>query len=318
MKKGYIYLITDKTNNKKYVGQTSRDIWTRFEEHCRSKIMTPLHQAIQEKGHLNFKLEEIEQVELDDLDVREKYWINHLNTFETGYNATVGGRGIVNYKHLKIVENGYIVDSATALGAIIHQNSTWGEKFITNQIKKAQQNKETFLDYHFEETDDDNFTDDDKLTEWAKTLTFKFCGKSIYCNELNKDFETIADCAKYLIDNNLYTGSSRTPIQSLVTSIGKQLHGKIDYVNSTMGNLTFDFLPIRIKNPGSNTTVGIKSKIYCPQLDKTFDSQIEAANYFLENKIWTNIKLKTAKLRISDVVRGAFPDYKGYTFEKVE
>ena len=43
MKKGYIYLITDKTNNKKYVGQTSRDIWTRFEEHCRSKIMTPLH-----------------------------------------------------------------------------------------------------------------------------------------------------------------------------------------------------------------------------------------------------------------------------------
>ena len=47
------------------------------------------------------------------------------------------------------------------------------------------------------------------------------------------------------------------------------------------------------------------------------NSQIEMAKYFLDNKIWTGIKLKTAKMRISDVVNGNFPDYKGYTFQKV-
>ena len=41
---------------------------------------------------------------------------------------------------------------------------------------------------------------------------------------------------------------------------------------------------------------------------------MDAAKYFIDNKIWTGIKLKTAKLRVSDVVRGVFPNYKGYTF----
>ena len=61
-----------------------------------------------------------------------------------------------------------------------------------------------------------------------------------------------------------------------------------------------------------------RKKVYCSELNKTFESIIEAANYFIDNKIWTRITLKTAKIRISDVVRGAFPDYKGYTFREVE
>lgn len=315
-RKGHIYVITDKTNGKQYVGQTARDIWTRFDEHCRSKVLTPLHAAIQEKGHNNFKLEELETVQLEDLDTREKFWIENLDTYKNGYNATQGGKGTVcGYNQIKIVENDYVIDSATRLGELIQENSLWSSQFIRDKIREAANNNLEFLGYHYEFINSSNVTDEDKVAEWIKTLTLKYCGKSIYCNELNKNFETIAACAKYLVDNELYEGSSKTPIQSLVTSIGKQLHGKVAYVKSSQGNLTFNFLPTTTKSQGTQI-VGEKMKIYCPQLDKTFNSQIEAANYFIDNKIWVNIKLKTAKLRISDIIRGAFPDYKGYTFEK--
>ena len=75
-------------------------------------------------------------------------------------------------------------------------------------------------------------------------------------------------------------------------------------------------MPGTTKNKGAEK-VAVAMKIYCPELDMSFDSQVEAANYMVNNKIWT-VTLKTAKLRISDVVRGIFPDYKGYTFKKVE
>lgn len=59
-----------------------------------------------------------------------------------------------------------------------------------------------------------------------------------------------------------------------------------------------------------------KTKIYCPKIDKTFDSQTEAAKYFLKN-YWLDIKEKTARLRINDVVNGHLQNYRGYTFYKV-
>lgn len=102
----------------------------------------------------------------------------------------------------------------------------------------------------------------------------------------------------------------------MATSINKVLSGKKDSVTSSSGQLTFMFIPGKYtKQKGAEAF--LRKRIYCPELNKEFNSQAEAAEYFVSNKIWGSIKLKTAKLRISDVVRGYFPDYKGYTFKQI-
>lgn len=316
-KLGTIYQITNKITGKKYVGQTARDIWTRFEEHCRARDNTALHSAIQEFGYLNFELVELEKVPLSELDQREKYWIRKLNTFETGYNSTIGGRGMIQrYNCVHILENDLVVESAAELARIISECSDWSQDFLANQIQKAVKTKQEFLGYHFENIDNVECSSYDSIQNWAKTLLIRYQGKHIYCNELDLHFDTIADCARFLIDNNFYQGNSKTPMQSLVTSIGRQLHKKVDYIQSTKGNLTFNFMPGTAKGQGSKNFEG--TKIYCPQIDKEFETQAQAAQYFLSEKLWTGIKLKTAKLRISDIVNGNFPDYKGYTFQKIK
>lgn len=294
-------------------------MWTRFEEHCRAKDNTPLHKDIQEIGYLNFSLVELEKVEYDLLDEREKYWINYYNTLKNGYNCTIGGRGIHSYKRIKIKENNFILESATALGRLMLAESGWSEDFVRDQIKRSINTGKDFLSYHFMELDTyEELTPEDEIRNWIKTLQIRFCGKHIYCNELNMEFDTIAACARYLLENNLYSTNSKIPIQSLVTSIGKQLHGSIQYIQGTNTTYTFNFMPGTTKQTPSINNVAVKKAIYCPQLEKTFESQIEAAQYFIDRKIWGNIKLKTAKLRISNVVCGDFPDYKGYTFQAVE
>lgn len=89
----YIYKITNKLNEKKYVGQTKQQIEKRFLQHFYEKA--PLGQAMRECGIENFTIEIIERCETQkQLNEREKFWINALNTKQPyGYNVRNGGGG---------------------------------------------------------------------------------------------------------------------------------------------------------------------------------------------------------------------------------
>ena len=316
-KKGYIYLITNKINGKQYVGQTARDIWTRFEEHCSNTHGSAIGNAIQKYGYANFSLQELEAVELERLDEREIFWIDHYNTYQNGYNKNKGGDAVREYPHLLVVEKNLIVDSVEEFGRMAEEQVGWSRQSIVKKIREILDTDNTFLNYHFRKVDPiEILSSEDEIKDWIQTLQIRFTGKHIYCFELQKEFESIAECAKYLLDNNLYITTSKTPLQSVVTAIGKQLHETTTHIQSTIGPLTMCFLPGTTKNLGSENPF-TKQKIYCPELDMTFESQQDAASYMLNNNIWSGIKMKTAKLRISDVVNGYFPSYKGYTFERV-
>lgn len=94
-----IYLITNKTNGKRYVGLTSRSIRERWLEHlsgARCGLDTYIYRAIRKYGSESFTITTLDTSE--DTDVaswREMFWISAFETSnrDKGYNSDEGGSG---------------------------------------------------------------------------------------------------------------------------------------------------------------------------------------------------------------------------------
>lgn len=93
-----IYKFTNLVNNKVYIGQ-STNIEKRKKSHINNYINsnikdynTYFYRALRKYGIDNFKYSVIEVVNnKEELENREKYWINHYNSYKKGYNSTPGG-----------------------------------------------------------------------------------------------------------------------------------------------------------------------------------------------------------------------------------
>ena len=109
----YIYKITNKINNKIYIGQTIKERPSdRFSQHRYSarhpeqdNSNSYLHKAMREYGVDNFIFEIIEEVPVEVLDERECFWISELNSLvPNGYNLTDGGEGTKGYSRPQSIE----------------------------------------------------------------------------------------------------------------------------------------------------------------------------------------------------------------------
>lgn len=127
--RGYIYKITSKVNNKIYIGQTIRPIKERFSEHLRSADgkynNQPLYDAMNKYGKDNFVIELIGEYDYEELNEYESLFIEQYDSYNSGYNATLGGEGrpVHNYEELanefitsglsisKYAENNFIRES---------------------------------------------------------------------------------------------------------------------------------------------------------------------------------------------------------------
>lgn len=105
----YIYVITNKENNKKYVGKTSQDIKIRFKEHLyraahHSHDYLPLYAAINKYGFSSFSIELVEVVnDIEQLNNQEIFWIKEYHSLSPfGYNVTLGGEGTILYDREEI------------------------------------------------------------------------------------------------------------------------------------------------------------------------------------------------------------------------
>lgn len=107
----YIYKITNLINNKVYIGETIRNIYTRWNEHKHEALKEghgfsyPLHSAMRKYGVENFSLELIEECKDDERFEREKYYIQKHMSFnkDCGYNIVLEGTGATLYSTQDII-----------------------------------------------------------------------------------------------------------------------------------------------------------------------------------------------------------------------
>jgi group I intron endonuclease len=115
---GYIYCITNSINQKQYIGQTRFSLQERWRDHCKNAIddtksNRPLYRAMRKYGIDNFTITLLEEVPIEELDQAEQRWIQNLNTYHNGYNATLGGEGKQKYNQeiyqqfLTLYQQGY-------------------------------------------------------------------------------------------------------------------------------------------------------------------------------------------------------------------
>lgn len=151
MPKGYIYCISNKINSKQYVGKTIRNIEERFLEHCKDAYRErcenrPLYRAIRKYGIKAFDISLLEEVDIEDLENREQFWIDKLDTYKNGYNATIGGDGKILYDYTLFLQdytNGMLVSEiAQKYGCDTHTVTnglrTCGVDGKTNSINRRK------------------------------------------------------------------------------------------------------------------------------------------------------------------------------------
>lgn len=94
---GIIYKITNKINNKIYIGQTIQNLKDRWYRHCgntgsSAELGMVIKKAIHKYGKDNFIIEELERCNQSLLNEREIYWISYYDSYNHGYNSTLGGQ----------------------------------------------------------------------------------------------------------------------------------------------------------------------------------------------------------------------------------
>lgn len=112
-----IYKITNKNNNKVYIGQ-SQNISERLAEHKKKRFI-PIDMWINMLGVENFTFEILEECDQEDLDQREQYYINKYeamnedkgyNKQSGGFNNSIGegnGRALLSYEDVVNIRTAY-------------------------------------------------------------------------------------------------------------------------------------------------------------------------------------------------------------------
>ena len=109
---GYIYKITNKINNKIYIGKTTRNPEVRWKEHIRDSKNNKnnkknnnilLYNAFNKYEIDNFSFEVITEEKNEKLNEKEKKYIQLYNSFsrQNGYNITDGGDGGKTFSKLQ-------------------------------------------------------------------------------------------------------------------------------------------------------------------------------------------------------------------------
>lgn len=203
----YIYQIKNDINDKIYVGKTTLPtIEERFRQHLtdykkETEKIRPLYRAMNKYGAEHFFVELLEECSFKELEDKEVYQINKLDTYHNGYNATRGGDGKTLYDYDEIIEK--------------YENGL--------SVKEISKETGACVDIIYNILTTNGFD----LVKNAQQKTRKTQGKSCYqidikTQKILNTFETLTDAGRYICGMKL---SSSSPVK-VASKIGKVCNGE--------------------------------------------------------------------------------------------
>jgi group I intron endonuclease len=142
MDKGNIYKITNKINNKIYIGCTIYSLEKRFSEHAYRALKTDnkskLYNSIRKYGVKSFSIELIQECDLNIIYEIEKKYITELDTYDNGLNSTFGGEGCLGYVHSPEIRKK--ISEGTKNGNS-HKGKTYDELYGDNADEERMKRK---------------------------------------------------------------------------------------------------------------------------------------------------------------------------------
>lgn len=210
--KGTLYVITNKVNGKQYIGKTYKTVEERFLIHVQDSKKErnknrKLYQAMNEFGVDNFYIMEIGQYEESELERKEIEYIHYYDTYRNGYNQTLGGDG-KRYVETPDEEFVRLYRELGTLKAVA--------KVTRHDVKTIRGILHSY-----------GITIDSKMG--SKTNS-----KAVKINELNLSFNSIGECATFMIENNYTKAKKASGVRGC---IGRVLTGK----RTSYNGLTFSY-----------------------------------------------------------------------------
>lgn len=200
---GYIYKYTS-PNGKNYIGQTINSLKERAKSLIDGrgyKKCSVFWKAIQKYGWKNFKVEILEEVKVEELNNKEKYYISLFNSLvPNGYNLTTGGEsGKTKEVYVYSAQNGDFIEHYSSLteaslntGVPVVTIST----ILNSSTSRKQSHNLVFSNFYFAKYDINQLS----RKNYHKVYVYDKEGKYI------TSYEKIASAAKAL---NIADGSIR-------------------------------------------------------------------------------------------------------------
>lgn len=182
----YIYKITNDINEKSYIGKTLFSIEERFKQHCKASKKESLerrhlYNAMRKYGVEHFHIEQVEKCSDNIVNEIEKYWIEYFDTFNNGYNDTLGGDGRSYIDYDLVVENYFIFHNQLEVAKTMGIAARTVRYILKERGVNKKDQKETMKEKYGK-----------KVSAFNKET-----------NEFVREFSSYGEAAQWLIDNNL-------------------------------------------------------------------------------------------------------------------